>query len=288
MDFDTAVAEFLGDQRTAGRAARTVGQHEYELKHYRRWLELERLDWRTIERRQIKPYLSLRAHLGFSSRVSQISTLRVFYRWCVAEGYLTSSPAEFTNPARPQPVPRSLTTTQIRQLVAHLQAADGRTAQRDAALLFTALYTGFRASELAGLCWPFVDLDGSIITITLAKMNHGRAVTLHSELRDVLTRWRELQSLDQAAPVFSLDGTTINGQRVGKVARRYAKLLDLPLTAHVLRHTFGTQAYLHSRDIYAVSKALGHKHIKQTEIYVLAAASASAPAVTSLPDRDSW
>ena len=288
MQRNAVIQEFLTDLRIAGRAARTIEQHEYELQRYGRWLDEQHHDWETIQRQQIKQYIQLRAHLGVSSRTSVISSLRVFYRWCVDESYLHVSPAQFRTPSRPEPVPRSLTTEQIRQLVAHLRACEGRTAQRDAALLLTALYEGLRACELAALRWPAVDLADGVITVRLSKMNHGRAVAIHPELKEILTNWKARQALDQAAPVFSLDGMPIVADRCGKIARKYAKLLNLPLTAHVLRHTFATHAYLHSRDIYAVSKALGHRQLKQTEIYTVAAATASAPAVASLPALDGW
>ena len=290
MQRDNVFEEFLTDLHLAGRAARTIHQHRYELERYGRWLDEQQLDWQAIQRRQIKHYLRLRAHLGVSSRTSVISSLRVFYGWCVDEGYMDSSPAQFRTPTRPEPVPRALTTEQIRQLVAHLRACEGRTAQRDAALLLTALYAGLRACELAALRWPTVDLQAQTITIRLSKMNHGRAVSIHPELQAILTNWKKCQALDDNAPVFSLDGKAFVANRCGKIARKYAKLLNLPLTAHVLRHTFATHAYLHSRDIYAVSKALGHKQLKQTEIYTVAAATASAPArfmVLAKPTRSS-
>jgi integrase len=113
-------------------------------------------------------------------------------------------------------------------------------------------------------------------------------VKIHASLAQLLADWRELQALGNNSPVFSLDETPIKPNRVGKVARKIALATGLPLTAHSLRHTFATHALRRGGDIYAVSKALGHSQLKQTEIYIAADDSASAPAVDSLPALDSW
>src|ERR1051325_8672004 len=98
-------------------------------------------------------------------------------------GYVALSPAAgMKTPRRPKPLPRALTLDQVRRLICYLRAGVGRRARRDEALLLTALYTGMRASELAALRWPTVDLAGAVINITIAKMGKGRAVPIHLDL----------------------------------------------------------------------------------------------------------
>lgn len=244
--------------------------------------------WQTITRRALKAYLALRAHQSFSSRISQLCTLRCFYGWAVDEQYLPTSPVQFPSPARPAPVPRALPRQAIRQLVAHLRASEGRTAQRDAALIYTLLYAGLRAKEAAALCWPAVDLESHVLTVYLSKMNHGRAVQIHPALGAALASWRVLQALGDDAPVFSLTTRPLTGTSVGQIVARVTEAAGTRCTAHVLRHSFATMAYQCSGDIYAVSKALGHKQLKQTEIYVTAAAVETASAVAHLPAPDAW
>lgn len=204
-------------------------------------------------------------------------------------GYVALSPAAgLKTPARPRPLPRALTLDQVRQLVRHLRAGVGRRARRDEALLLTALYAGLRASELANLRWPAVDLAGGVINIRLSKMNRGRSVPLHPALADVLARWRAVQQLGASAPVFALDSTPIGPNRVGKVARRHARVLSLPLTAHVLRHTFATWMLRRSGNLYAVSRSLGHSQVTQTQIYVSADIESLRAALDQLPEIDAW
>lgn len=286
---DTAIAEFVADLKLAGRSERTIEGHELELKRLARWLHERDLNWRTVTHRELQQYARLRAELGHSARANMFCTLRTFYRWGVEQGYVAMSPAAgFKTPTRPNPLPRALTLAQVRLLVTHLRACEGRRARRDEALLLTTLYAGLRAKELAALRWPDVDLAAHVINIRLSKMNKGRSVPLHPAPTDLLTKWREIQGLDDQAPVFALDSTPIRPNRVGKIARRYARVLNLPLTAHVLRHTFATWMLRRSGNLYAVSKALGHAQLAQTQIYISADVEDLRPAVDNLPDLESW
>jgi site-specific recombinase XerD len=291
MLLENAIGEFKADLMLMGRAARTIEGHELELLRLQRWCIAEGLDWQLLTRRQIQPYARLRAELGHSSRANMFCTLRTFYAWSVEVGHVAMSPAAgFKTPTRPHPLPRALTLLQVRQLVGHLRenAGAGLRQSRDEALLLTALYAGLRACELAPLCWSNIDVAGGVINIRLTKMNKGRSVPIHPALREVLDRWRTIQQLDSSAPAFSLDQVAIEPNRVGKVARRYAIALSIPLTAHVLRHTFATWMLRRSGNLYAVSKSLGHSQVRQTEIYVSADVEDLRSALEQLPGVDGW
>lgn len=289
MDLATVAGEFLADLELLGRAEWTRKKHAQQLRYFGAWIEAEGIEWQAITRRQLQTYARGRAHLGASARSQTICTLRTFFSWAVENEYVAISPAAgFKTPKRPKPLPRALSLDQIRRLLNYLAAGDGRRARRDEALLVTALYTGMRASELAALRWSFVDLAGGVINIRIAKMGKGRALPIHPALYEVLERWRVEQGLGQDAPVFSLTGKRMAPDRVGKVAREAARALHLPLTAHVLRHTFATWALRRSRDLHSVSRNLGHAHIRQTEIYISTDVGDLQPAVLALPQLDSW
>jgi integrase len=155
------------------------------------------------------------------------------------------------------------------------------------------LYTGFRAAEAAALCLGDVDLDEGVIVIGLSKGNHGRVVPIHPDLKKVLVAWIAAANLTANAPLFprldsASDDTPMTPARVGKIVRLVRLATGLPLTAHTLRHTFATWVLRKSKDLYAVSKALGHKQLKQTEIYVSAEVEQIAEAVATLPGRADW
>ncbi len=178
---------------------------------------------------------------------------------------------------------------QVRQLVAALGDAQSTIRnQRDRALLLTLLYAGLRCREAAGLRWSDVDFKAGAIAIELSKMGKGRAVPIHPELKYILAQWRLVQQLVGDAPVFSLDHKHFKPTRVGKIAAQWRAAAGVCFTAHILRHTFATFALRGSKDVYAVSKALGHAQLKQTEIYISADVDQLRGAIDTLPGISGW
>lgn len=289
MLLDTAIGEFLADLELAGRAVLTRKRHRVELGLLGRWIASEGLQWQDMSRKQLQGYLRQRAGLSASARANMLCSFRVFFTWSIDQEYIARSPAvNFKTPQRPHPLPRALTLHQVRQLVIYLAAGAGRRARRDEAPLLTALYAGLRGCELATLCWSAVDLQDRVIAIRLSKMGKGRAVPIHPALLDVLISWREIQQLESSSPVFSLDNTAITAGRVVKIARRVSAGSGVQFTTHELRHTFATWALRRSKNLYAVSKSLGHSQLRQTEIYVSAEVSDLRDAVNQLPGVAEW
>lgn len=289
MLLENAIGEFVADLELAGRAVLTRKRHRIELGLLGRWIVAEGLEWQELTRKQLQGYLRTRAGLSASARANMLCSFRVFFSWAVDQEYIAKSPAvNFKTPQRPKPLPRALTLHQVRQLVNHLAAGAGRRARRDEAMLLTALYAGLRGCELAGLRWSAVDLRAGVIAIELSKMNKGRAVPIHPALLDVLEKWREIQQLDSSAPVFSLDQVAIKPGRVVKIAQRARAGSGVQFTTHELRHTFATWALRKSKNLYAVSKSLGHSQLRQTEIYVSAEVSDLRDAVNQLPGVADW
>jgi site-specific recombinase XerC len=291
--FATALDAFLGEQEVAGRAEWTRRKHQQELERYERWLVEQALDWQQATEDDLLAYVATRAHLGHSARRSTIVSLRVFYAWATKRRRIDASPAtELDLPGRPAPAPRALKKAQVRELVAYLASQEGLRARRDEAVLLTGIYAGLRAAELAVRDWEDVDLEAATITIRLSKGNHGRVIPIHGDLLPILRRWHEIQGAGGVGRLFTStwDGTKISAARIGKIANQASDATGIDFTAHTLRHTFATWLLKNSKDLYAVSKALGHKQVKQTEIYVAAAADVEyiAEAMETLPNRDEW
>lgn len=290
MLLDTAIGEFVADLKLAGRAAGTIEKHQLELLRLGRWCVGEAIEWQQLGRRDMQRFARLRADLGHSARANMMCSLRTFCTWSVEQGYMAMSPAiGFKTPTRPQPLPRALTMEQVRQLVAALASAESTSRnQRDRALLLTLLYAGLRCREAAALRWSDVDFTAGVIAIELSKMGKGRGVPLHPELKYILAQWRLVQQLVGDGPVFSLNMKHFKPTRVGKIAAQWRAAADVRFTAHILRHTFATFALRGSKDVYAVSKALGHAQLKQTEIYISADVDQLRGAIDTLPAIDSW
>lgn len=281
------ITDFIADGRLQGRSPRTLDDHQQQLDRLAAWLQEQSLAWKDATHADLTAYLRTRAHLGRSSRAHAVTSLRVFYEWCVSEGLLAASPAaRLRTPPKPKAVPKALSADQLGQLLAYLDtlAAGTPANRRDRLLCLTGLYAGLRAAETAGLAWDQVDLRGQLITIPESKMARGRTVRLHPDLADELRAWKDAQPA-ASAWVFSLDGRGIVPNRVGKEVKAVGVAAGVPLTAHVLRHTFATWGYRRSGNLLSVSRALGHSMVQTTMVYVRADAKDGEAAVLALPTK---
>jgi len=138
-----------------------------------------------------------------------------------------------------------------------------------------------------GLDIADVDLDGKRITI---RAKGGRVETrfLNSDLRVALRKHlRTRREADAQTPALFLSR---RDERLSarQLQDRFGQWLgwagiDRPgLSIHSLRHTFGTRLYRKTHDLVLVGKAMGHKTVEATRIYVHEDSEALEEALESL------
>ena len=153
------------------------------------------------------------------------------------------------------------------------------------ALYATAIYTGMRAGELAGLLWRRVDLERRLITVACSyagptKGGYVRHVPILDALLPILTAWR-VQSpvasdyvfpsatgtmLQPSARVFQerlhrvLDGAGFERVWVGGRHVRY-------LVFHSLRHTFASHWVMNGGDLFKLQRMGGWKSQAMVQRY---------------------
>lgn len=154
-----------------------------------------------------------------------------------------------------------------------------RTGRRDHALLLTAVETGLRASELAGLRLADVHLGTGPHGNCTGKGRKQRATPLLPRTLDVLRRWIQECAADPADPVFPGP----KGGHLGREALRHlvtrhvlaattgcASLGTKTVTPHVLRHTCAMRLLESGVDVTLISMWLGHESLRSTQIYLTA------------------
>ena len=129
--------------------------------------------------------------------------------------------------------------------------------------------SGLRLSELCGLRWIDVDLDGGEVRV-LGKGSKTRIVPVG---RYAITALRALGAVEGTladTPIFRGRGDApINPRTVQLRMNKLALLQGLPwhLHPHLLRHTFASHMLESSGDLRAVQELLGHADIATTQIY---------------------
>jgi integrase len=151
-----------------------------------------------------------------------------------------------------------------------------------ALLVHILLRMGLRCSELCGLRWEDINLDKGIMSISQALTTEGGVIYIddpksyNSKRKlpippDLLERLRENAGEGYIA---MLNGNHIrpdhfNDRQLRAFYNKTGVPKDKRLSAHELRHTCGTILYETTKDIYHVSRFLGHSDINiTTKIYV--------------------
>lgn len=227
-----------------------------------------------ISQADLLDYLAKRLKSGaaVSSITRQLSALRRFYAWAVAQGEASSSPlADLEPPRAKRSLPDVLSEAEVEAL---LMAPDASTplGQRDRALLETMYASGIRVSEAVGLTLPRLSLNQGLVRV-IGKGGKERLVPLGERALEALTLW-----LAEGRPALKPKGDAVFVSARGRTLTRQAIWQRIGLHAikagihasvhpHKLRHSFATHLLDHGADLRVVQILLGHADLSTTQIY---------------------
>lgn len=202
------------------------------------------------------------------------SAVRTFFRFLLAEGWLSVDPTErLESPKIIDRLPEFLTKEETQRL---LDAPNPQKSLywRDRSILELLYASGVRVSELVGLLISGLDLDDSFITV-FGKGGKERIVPVGVPALLTLKRYlSELRpKLDQAEGrghvYLNARGRPLTRESVWKLVRDSGRRADINknVSPHTLRHTFATHLLEGGADLAAVQELLGHVDISSTQIY---------------------
>lgn len=134
--------------------------------------------------------------------------------------------------------------------------------KRDAILIFLALRTGGRASEILNVQVQDFDPRHSTVHLRGLKGSSDREVPIPRWLTDTLLKHisQNPTLLNPEARIFPITYTRF--RQIWSDYRPCKKKL------HALRHTFAMKVYEATTDVKLVQLALGHRRLENTQIYV--------------------
>lgn len=154
------------------------------------------------------------------------------------------------------------------------------------AFLFSAL-TGLRFSDIKNLTWKNLSYDtenGWMLKYTQKKTKGMEHLPIAEQAIRILGVSPEiLRTKDVKENIFeNLMYSAYQNKKLHKWVEEAG--VDKHITFHSARHTFATLQLTMGTDIYTVSKLLGHRHFKTTEIYAKVIDKKKINAVSKMPE----
>jgi integrase/recombinase XerC len=205
----------------------------------------------------------------------RIQTLRKFYSFALAQGWVLSNPAEDVPLLSETASQRSrhLTEDDVSCLLAAVRKGHRRWAHRDWAIMQVLVGAGVKLSELTELQLNDVHLDGTQPSLHICGNSNGleRTVPLKDEVCEALRTY--LASRRAAPEVKALfinrDGNPLSTRSVQRLLRHYARAAELDgLTTQALRYVYARRLYEGCGDLETVTRLLGHRHMATTVRYL--------------------
>ena len=256
------------------KAAESWGSCLQYIKRYERRRDMTFAEVTSEWVKGFREYLEAQ-ELAQNTKSLYFDKLRACINKAYRDGIITDNPLKRVGSIKLEESKREyLTIEEVQRLVA--TDCDSDMVKR--AFLFSCL-TGLRKSDIMQLQWGDVHKEGAYTRITFRQRKTGG-----QEYLDITHEARELMGEERGAeelvfPEFphpTTASTTIKVWTARAGIRKH-------ITFHSARHTFATMMLTLGTDLYTVSKLLGHRDIKTTEIYAKIVDKGKQEAVARIP-----
>jgi site-specific recombinase XerD len=283
------VEEFLVYlQVEKGRSPLTISAYRRDLQRYINFLEVRGCSMSRSAPSDVVAYAASLGDAGLaaSSVTRMLASVRSAHRWLAAEGvYSSNASLTVESPRLPESLPKALSEDQVMLLLDSVEQAVNSAendpfALRDRALLEVLYGTGTRVSEVCGMSFGDVDLEGALLRV-MGKRSKERIVPLGRYAVATLAAWieagrpqlvpRHWRNRGDADAIFlGSKGSRLTRQGVYLLLQKRALTAGLSpalISPHVLRHSCATHLLDNGADIRTVQEMLGHASVSTTQIY---------------------
>ena len=260
-----------------GASVRTHEAYARDVKRFVTWAVVKQaMTPSALTPRLLRDYVFFLKDLGLApaSIRRNVSALRTWFRFLLAEGIITGDPSErLETPKKWRTLPEVLTVPEVTALLGAPSQVDALY-YRDKAMLELAYGAGLRVSEWITLGLRDLMVDDGLVRV-FGKGGKERLVPLgRSAAGAVALYLRELRpklEKGKGKGVLFLNNRGEPMSRMGawKILRKHVETAGITkaVTPHTLRHSFATHLLEGGADLRAVQEMLGHADIGTTQIY---------------------
>jgi integrase/recombinase XerD len=280
MEISATIASFIVHVKVEkGLSVNTVSAYQRDLVKFEGFTKKRKLTLEAVTRDDLVDFLAslYRGNLESRTVARHLVTLRNFFRFAQVEELIATDPSiNLESPKIRRSLPGYLRLEDVERL---LNQPDAKTAPglRDRAMLEVLYSTGLRVSELVGLRLGDLDSKAGCVRC-IGKGDKERIVPVGRKalamvdkyLRDARPEMlRQAKALNSTALFVNRRGVALSRVGVWKILSAYGRRAELrvPLTPHMLRHSFATHLLERGADLRSVQLMLGHADISTTQIY---------------------
>lgn len=258
--------EALAEKRKDSKG--NYGNWDSTIKHLKKYcprdIQFSQLNKKFVE--GFKEYLMKEAvtktgaAISVNTKYSYFNKFRAALKQAVKDDIISRNPAD-TIEGLPQgePVREFLTLDEVKALA----KTECRNDLMKRAFLFSCL-TGLRFSDIQKLKWSELQQSaelGHYIRFIQQKTKGSETLPISDEAFSLLGERKKPEELVFPNMIYS-------DSRNHDLYRWFAKAgIEKHITFHCARHTYATLQLTIGTDIFTVSKLLGHRHLKTTQIY---------------------
>ncbi len=253
----------------------TIDNYRRDILRFLKYISEIGADWGKLEEIQILNYLSSRHTSGIKGKTlaRELSSLRHFFRHCIAQGYNCNYPFDgIKAPLDQKKLPNTLSVDQVSQLLDQGQSDCSPLLIRDIAIMELIYSSGLRLSELVSVDLGSIDMSNRMIRV-MGKGSKEREIPVGVRAIKAIERWLKIRQTiscsGEKALFLSRNGKRLSARNVQLRLKQYAQSQGMQqhLHPHKLRHSFATHILESSGDLRAVQELLGHADIGTTQIY---------------------
>ncbi len=280
MEIAAAISSFLTHvQVEKGLASNTLSAYRRDLTKFEDFAKKRKLELGAVKRDDLVDFLAslYRQKLESKTVARHLVTLRNFFRHAQVLELIADDPtAHLESPKIRRSLPGYLRLEEVEKL---LELPDQKTplGLRDRSMLEVLYSTGLRVSELTSL--RVTDLDMKVGCVRcIGKGDKERLVPVGRKALGIVERYLRDGRTALIGPgrgsagaflFVNRRGGRISRVGVWKIFSAYGRKagLRVPLTPHMLRHSFATHLLERGADLRSVQLMLGHSDISTTQIY---------------------
>jgi len=257
-------------------ATRLVVNLSSQLLRLWRWLiQARQIDgWADLQRSDLEAWILQRQSDGVKANTirTELSTLKACFREAMAQQRPVSAHLlRVKPPKKAQPLPRYLTTLQMKALTETVlteTVAPSASSALARAWFLALAHTGVRMSELLNLRLSDVDFHQQHLFIIGGKNGNERIAYMTPALSLALgTYLQHRPATDDDYFWLTTTGSRLTAASIASQLHRWGAQCDVHVTPHRLRHTFATQLVNQGMPLATIAKLLGHQTLNMTQHY---------------------